>query len=65
MSSRPLIRPGSGADRWFDDPLDMIRDDGIDVVTVSVKVPEPVSRSVSLIGRSWARYSQNSEMPPA
>ena len=28
-----------GADRWFSDPLAMIRDDRIDVVTVAVKVP--------------------------
>jgi len=28
-----------GADRWFSDPLTMIHDDGIDVVTVTVKVP--------------------------
>jgi predicted dehydrogenase len=29
-----------GADRWFSDPLAMIRDDLIDVVTIAVKVPE-------------------------
>jgi predicted dehydrogenase len=29
-----------GADRWFSNPLAMIRDDGIDVITISVKVPE-------------------------
>jgi predicted dehydrogenase len=28
-----------GADRWFSDPLVMIRDDRIDVITISVKVP--------------------------
>ena len=28
-----------GADRWFSDPLAMIRDDRIDVVTIAVKVP--------------------------
>jgi predicted dehydrogenase len=28
-----------GADRWFFDPLAMIRDDQIDVVTIAVKVP--------------------------
>jgi predicted dehydrogenase len=28
-----------GADRWFSDPLAMIRDDRIDLVTVAVKVP--------------------------
>jgi predicted dehydrogenase len=28
-----------GADRWFSDPLAMIRDDRIDLVTISVKVP--------------------------
>jgi predicted dehydrogenase len=28
-----------GADRWFSDPFAMIRDDGIDVVTIAVKVP--------------------------
>ena len=29
-----------GADRWFSDPFAMIRDDRIDVITISVKVPE-------------------------
>ena len=33
--------------------------------TVSVNLPEPVKRSVSVIGRSGARNSTNSEMPPA
>ena len=28
-----------GADRWFSDPLAMIHDDSVDVVTISVKVP--------------------------
>jgi len=28
-----------GADRWFSDPFAMIRDDLIDVITISVKVP--------------------------
>ena len=28
-----------GANRWFSDPLAMIGDDGIDVITISVKVP--------------------------
>ena len=28
-----------GADRWFSDPLAMINDDQIDVITISVKVP--------------------------
>jgi predicted dehydrogenase len=28
-----------GADRWFSDPLAMIRDDRVDVITISVKVP--------------------------
>jgi len=28
------------ADRWFSDPFAMIRDDRIDVITISVKVPE-------------------------
>src|SRR6266566_1478013 len=28
-----------GADRWFSNPLAMIRDDRIDVITISVKVP--------------------------
>jgi predicted dehydrogenase len=28
-----------GADRWFSDPFAMIRDDRIDVITVTVKVP--------------------------
>jgi predicted dehydrogenase len=28
-----------GADRWFSDPFAMIHDDGIDIVTISVKVP--------------------------
>ncbi len=28
-----------GADRWFFDPLAMIRDDRIDLITISVKVP--------------------------
>src|ERR1700682_1210147 len=29
-----------GADRWFSDPFAMIRDDRIDVITISVRVPE-------------------------
>src|ERR1700756_338484 len=29
-----------GADRWFSDPFAMIRDDRIDIITISVKVPE-------------------------
>jgi predicted dehydrogenase len=28
-----------GADRWFADPLAMIRDDSVDLVTIAVKVP--------------------------
>src|ERR1700736_988563 len=28
-----------GADRWFSDPFAMIRDDLIDVVTISINVP--------------------------
>jgi predicted dehydrogenase len=28
-----------GANRWFSDPLAMINDDQIDVITISVKVP--------------------------
>src|SRR6266542_3987834 len=28
-----------GADLWFSDPLEMIRDDRIDVITIAVKVP--------------------------
>src|SRR6266404_3314971 len=28
-----------GADRWFSDPLAMIRDDLVDIVTIAVKVP--------------------------
>src|SRR6202048_2350951 len=29
-----------GADRWYSDPFAMIRDDRIDVITISVRVPE-------------------------
>src|ERR1700736_3735150 len=28
-----------GADRWYCDPFAMIRDDGIDIVTIAVNVP--------------------------
>src|ERR1700746_331703 len=28
-----------GADRWFSDPFAMVEDDGIDLITVAVKVP--------------------------
>jgi predicted dehydrogenase len=28
-----------GADRWFSDPFEMIRDERIDVITIAVKVP--------------------------
>jgi predicted dehydrogenase len=28
-----------GADRWYSDPFEMIRDDRIDIVTIAVKVP--------------------------
>lgn len=33
--------------------------------TVSVKVPLPLSRQVSVMAASVARYSANSEMPPS
>jgi predicted dehydrogenase len=35
-----------GADRWFSDPLAMIWDDRIDLITISVKVPSQLSTEV-------------------
>ena len=39
-----------GADRWFSDPLAMIGDDQIDVITISVNVP--AHRELVLAARS-------------
>jgi predicted dehydrogenase len=43
--SAQQVAEAFGADRWFSDPLTMIRDERIDLITISVRVPahrEPV-----------------------
>jgi predicted dehydrogenase len=40
-----------GADRWFFDPVAMIRDERIDLVTIAVKVPAHTRRRRSHPGR--------------
>ena len=47
-----------GADRWFSDPLAMINDDQIDVITISVKVPEHRDLVLAALGAGKAVYCE-------
>jgi predicted dehydrogenase len=47
-----------GADRWFSDPLAMINDDQIDVITISVKVPEHRKLVLAALGAGKAVYCE-------
>jgi predicted dehydrogenase len=47
-----------GADRWFSDPLTMIHDDEIDVVTVTVKVPAHREFVLAALGAGKAVYCE-------
>jgi predicted dehydrogenase len=47
-----------GADRWFSDPLAMIQDDLIDVITISVKVPEHRELVLAALNAGKAVYCE-------
>src|SRR5579859_7608099 len=47
-----------GADRWFSDPLAMINDDQIDVITISVKVPEHQELLLAALSAGKAVYCE-------
>jgi predicted dehydrogenase len=47
-----------GASRWFSDPLAMINDDQIDVITISVKVPEHRQLVLAALGAGKAVYCE-------
>ena len=47
-----------GCDRWFSDPFAMIRDDRIDVLTISVKVPEHRQLVLAALGARKAVYCE-------
>jgi predicted dehydrogenase len=47
-----------GANRWFSDPLAMINDDQIDVITISVKVPEHRKLVLAALGAGKAVYCE-------
>ena len=47
-----------GADRWFSDPHAMIRDDSVDVVTISVKVPAHRELVLAALGAGKAVYCE-------
>ena len=47
-----------GANRWFSDPLAMINDDQIDVITISVKVPEHRNLVLAALGAGKAVYCE-------
>ncbi len=46
------------ADRWFSDPLAMIQDDLIDVITISVKVPEHRELVLAALNAGKAVYCE-------
>jgi predicted dehydrogenase len=48
-----------GADRWFSDPLAMIDDDRIDVITISVKVPEHRELVLAALAAGKAIYCES------
>ena len=47
-----------GADRWFSDPLAMIRDDLVDLVTIAVKVPAHRELVLAALHAGKAVYSE-------
>jgi predicted dehydrogenase len=47
-----------GADRWFSDPFAMIRDDLIDVITVSIKVPAHREMVLAAVSAGKAVYCE-------
>jgi predicted dehydrogenase len=47
-----------GAERWFSDPFAMIHDDGIDVVTIAVKVPAHRELVLAALRAGKAVYSE-------
>ena len=47
-----------GAERWFADPYEMIRDESIDVVTVAVKVPAHKDLVLAALKAGKAVYSE-------
>src|SRR5579863_7047330 len=47
-----------GADRWFSDPLAMINDDQIDLITISVKVPDHRELVLAALSAGKAVYCE-------
>jgi predicted dehydrogenase len=47
-----------GADRWFSDPFAMIRDDLIDVITISIKVPAHREMVLAAVSAGKAVYCE-------
>jgi predicted dehydrogenase len=47
-----------GADRWFSDPVAMMRDDRIDVITISVNVPEHRELALAALQSGKAVYCE-------
>jgi predicted dehydrogenase len=47
-----------GADRWFSDPVAMICDDRVDIITISVKVPEHRELVLAALQASKAVYCE-------
>jgi predicted dehydrogenase len=47
-----------GADRWFSDPLAMIRDDQVDIVTIAVTVPSHHELVLTALNAGKALYSK-------
>jgi predicted dehydrogenase len=48
-----------GAERWFADPLELIRDPSIDLVTVAVKVPAHRDLVLAALAANKAVYSES------
>ncbi|MEE2037558.1 Gfo/Idh/MocA family oxidoreductase [Nocardiopsis sp. CT-R113] len=48
-----------GAERWFSDPLELIRDPAIDLVTVAVKVPAHRELVLAALAANKAVYSES------
>ncbi|WP_250004668.1 Gfo/Idh/MocA family protein [Actinoplanes sp. M2I2] len=48
-----------GAERWFSDPLELIRDPSIDLVTVAVKVPAHRDLVLAALAANKAVYSES------
>jgi predicted dehydrogenase len=47
-----------GADRWFSDPFDMIGDDSVDVITISVNVPAHLDLVLAALAAGKAVYCE-------